>query len=749
MDLLKGEAMCVFVLLTFVLVHNFVYALKVMEIPGCKQSSTSLICNIMPKDIPGNVTHVYLQNVKGLCNIVEGQFEGSYWRHIKLLHISVTEGRQSCQQMIGPYAFHNLTGLEELAILSRFLIGLDNTSFAGLENLRRLTFTGCMRLRMESIIEALDGHLPKLEVLSLTYIDIYNGVYMDKHFFDVLSVKPIKQLNMNQMVIKEIILKHSKQLYDTLEVFNISGSTVVDINEEETFAMEIKHLKLFDISYTVFPKEFFGFIKSLPKLVSYFYTLQLEMEKVLSQIETVNVTGVNNHLIPIQLDNVTVYLNDTTNKTWYTEHVILQHNQFAYLNVIVPCNKSPLKSIDMSYNIIEFLQPNFCPCCSNLIRLNFEHNMLFKMARNNFSMFAHLTVHYTNLDDINLAQNKLQQIPKEMFLPNKRLRVINLSHNSLQQITFQVGHLDNLEVLDLRWNHISILNQRSIENLHRFERRTRRIDEADNDTRIINLDFNPISCSTCTSLDSISWLTKARIVNKQNLSCTNEKGQRIPVDQNAVNMVKALCNRPRQTRNTILISVLTPVSTGIALLILFCSLKRYRNKQKYKQRIEERLQLIEKNEMDTQYLVFLSFSSDDQDFVMENISVPLQERLQEMTKSDRDLVCIGDMHFQIGRPIHDEMFLKLSESAVILFVLSPHFCSSHYCRMEFDFALQLNKPIVLMIKDDVDPREMVPSLREMFYKRTRILWERQDNEYRLKTTWTNVCNSILELIEYN
>jgi hypothetical protein len=322
-----------------------------------------------------------------------------------------------------------------------------------------------------------------------------------------------------------------------------------------------------------------------------------------------------------------------------------------------------------------------------------------------------------------------------------------LSENFLKQITFKLDHLNELMDLDLRKNQISVLDETSLKHLHAFEGRRQ---YARNNTTIINLDFNPFSCSTCTSLDSVTWIARSKMINRNNLVCTNENGRHVQIDQDTVTSVISLCNQASNLRNKIVISVLTPVSVVVILVILFCSIRRCRNKRQYKQRMEEKLHLIQEDKLDTEYVVFLSFSSYDHDFLTENVYRPLLRHLQDRTKCERDLICLGDKHFQLGRPINDEMVVSLTKSAVILILLSHNFCSSDYCRMEFDLALQLNKPIILIVKDNVDSNDMVPSLREIFHTRTRILWEQHDgDEYKLKTTWDNVCTSILELIPYD
>jgi hypothetical protein len=116
---------------------------------------------------------------------------------------------------------------------------------------------------------------------------------------------------------------------------------------------------------------------------------------------------------------------------------------------------------------------------------------------------------------------------------------------------------------------------------------------------------------------------------------------------------------------------------------------------------------------------------------------------------DRDLVCEGDRNFQLGRPIHDQISVLLKKSSVVMVVLTDNYSQSIHCRNEFDQAFLLEKPIVLMVKDQVEIALMTPLIRDLYEKKTRVLWLWEDGQFKLKTTWDNVCTSIIELVDCN
>jgi hypothetical protein len=169
-----------------------------------------------------------------------------------------------------------------------------------------------------------------------------------------------------------------------------------------------------------------------------------------------------------------------------------------------------------------------------------------------------------------------------------------------------------------------------------------------------------------------------------------------------------------------------------------------RKKQQYKSQIEEIKLKIRNNKM---FAVFLMYSSYDMDFVHDNVYNNLNNNLKVAIGTERDLVCEGDTHFRPGKPIPDEVSELLDNSAVVVAVISNRYCQSVHCRNEFYQAFLKEKPIVLMLKGNIELENMTGCMKDLFEKNTRILWTFQDGNYYLKTTWENVCESIVGLID--
>ena len=127
--------------------------------------------------------------------------------------------------------------------------------------------------------------------------------------------------------------------------------------------------------------------------------------------------------------------------------------------------------------------------------------------------------------------------------------------------------------------------------------------------------------------------------------------------------------------------------------------------------------------------------------------LPLQENLEAITGTDRDLICVGDRHFRLGRTIYSEINRCLGECAVFIAVMSRNFCDSEYCRLEIEEARVKGMPIVLIFIQTVEEDYMSRVTREVFNNYTRAKFEFENGVYSLNLDWRNVCESIVELVD--
>lgn len=177
-------------------------------------------------------------------------------------------------------------------------------------------------------------------------------------------------------------------------------------------------------------------------------------------------------------------------------------------------------------------------------------------------------------------------------------------------------------------------------------------------------------------------------------------------------------------------------------MVSFIAIRRRRRRRKR----EDRIRLIHEGHDEHEFLVFLSYGSDDFEIVNQHVVAPLSENLKELIDTERELICVGDRHFRAGHYIHNETIECLNRSAVVLFVLSDNFTESRHCMNEFEEAYRMGKPIILLTLGHLDINKMSTSMRELYNSRTRIVFAKEANAYVLQTTWQNVCESILSVM---
>jgi hypothetical protein len=197
------------------------------------------------------------------------------------------------------------------------------------------------------------------------------------------------------------------------------------------------------------------------------------------------------------------------------------------------------------------------------------------------------------------------------------------------------------------------------------------------------------------------------------------------------------------------IIIATSILAGCILLILIISLLIFYIRRKHRKRLQNRanvINLLRQGNGYYEFAVFLAFSNEDEDFVNTHILHQLNENLQLMTGVDRELVCTGDRHFRPGFYVLNETWRLFATASVLIVVASENFCQSVYCRGELEHALMQGKPIILMFIEQVEQELMPPTMREVYQRNVRIVWTFENGEYKMKTTWENVCKSVLDLM---
>ncbi|KAL3842824.1 hypothetical protein ACJMK2_020808 [Sinanodonta woodiana] len=254
-----------------------------------------------------------------------------------------------------------------------------------------------------------------------------------------------------------------------------------------------------------------------------------------------------------------------------------------------------------------------------------------------------------------------------------------------------------------------------------------------------NLTGNIFKCE-CDTKSFIQWIltTEVTLVHRESYICEMQKNV-IQINDDSPSDIEQIREGSKMILMATLISFFSAGILVIIGIIIICSYRRCLKLRRIKFLIDK----YRKEDQPNNYLVFLSFCNSDRDFVYRYIIDELKDTLSaRFDASKDDIVCIGDIHFEPGRYILDEIIRCTESCCVVLLVMSEAFCKSYYCDCEAICAYLEKKPIILMFLEEVDPKCMSKIMHKHFQRYTRVRWTRKGDEFELVPSWAKVCDSI-------
>ncbi|KAF7281968.1 hypothetical protein GWI33_003760 [Rhynchophorus ferrugineus] len=252
-----------------------------------------------------------------------------------------------------------------------------------------------------------------------------------------------------------------------------------------------------------------------------------------------------------------------------------------------------------------------------------------------------------------LKGNDLKHGPNE-YLKYNNVTYLDLSNNKITSLNWIPPHI---KTLNLKGNSLTILNPAMVKLLKQTENLEKLV-----------LKDNPWSCSQCQSLDFQQSLKMLTMVNFSDVFC----------EDNETLLVKA-------TISCGLFSGLYIIS-GILTAFLFCTLIfiiYYKNKFRIRQYLYHKniccgLITNVSRDVDKKYDVFISYSHNDEQFVLEQILPKLEE--------SNFRVCIHIRDWVPGKSIMSQIAKSVQNSKRTIVVLSEQFTYSKWGLMEFRTA---------------------------------------------------------------
>ena len=487
--------------------------------------------------------------------------------------------------------------------------------FFGLTNVRILDLTGCNHLTTPHLTVGLSSPniLPQLSSVILTNLgSFYDGIEITQEILDALSSRNISEIDLSHSTIKLVGADLNwDPLCQTLETLDLAYSRI----ERSPFVFDdytCSSLQTVNISGLRFP--------GTPEYVSgdfpifgLHYTAAIQGMNLFSKSNVL----VANSLLP---NAVRIYVRKSALNLTFENSVTEVHlsgYNLPVLDLELHINLNYLKYLDISNNNIETLTETAIKYMDSLEKIDLSKNKLETVSDTLFQSSHKLTV-------ISLAYNKIKHLPLSIFKSNRKLKQINLAGNQIKEITFQLERLIHIELVNLRDNSIELLDGWSRSQIDKIYKTHGSIHP--NQRLAIDLRDNPFSCQ-CPSKEFIRWFVNSPVFNKtmKDYNCSVD-GYEIPINRKAINVIEEICDKPEREKRKLLLSVFLPTLSAVFLGIVFFKIIKVLRRRKIHRRMNDQIELLHEDRHEFRFPVFLSFSSEDTEFVLPYIHQPLQVR---------------------------------------------------------------------------------------------------------------------------
>ena len=457
----------------------------------------------------------------------------------------------------------------------------------------------------------------------------YNSedVILDNSFVSILSQRPIKVLNFSSSSIT-LDFQNSSALCDTLETLILRDSllTIRNLPQEACASLQLVdltgglyYLKMFEY-YCINSMVFFD-------IRSFFITEAMYINQMF--------TSSSRKTIP----SCQVFIHgDRSNfrvKEFHFSQNILPRFEINFVSDIIEC-------INLSHNRMESIALGAFSKLRSCTKVDLSYNKLHFTGIPVYLLYFNFVYYGYHYDDyvyeseykcIDFSSNNISNLPNGLFRRSSNIEYIKMSNNTLTQVDFDISHLYNLTLLDLRYNNIHSLDSNSrqkLEDLYEAQHQKQTMAFGKKSLKVL-LEGNPFSCS-CDHKEFIQWFATSPVFDNTRQSHYCKLNQRKYIlDHNAVYAAINDCElvaagKALESKRELLASVLPVLSFIVAIVTVFILIIIYRQRKRklLRHKFEDKLHLVQENKMKFKFPVFLSYSSLDFDFVANHIRQQLQ-----------------------------------------------------------------------------------------------------------------------------
>ena len=396
-----------------------------------------------------------------------------------------------------------------------------------------------------------------------------------------------------------------------------------------------------------------------------------------------------------------------------------------------------IRKVSIAENSLEYVDPNMMHPAKIVQDLDVSKNNLGKALSEDDYGVSVLDI-LVSLEVLSLSENGIFYIPEMSFRSSMLLRHLDLSKNNLETITFRTDYLKSLEKLDLRHNKVKFLDSEGVNKLTNLARNSKNSNWTSNIETSILLTGNPFECF-CESKEFLKWL---QIGFNTTFTC-KLNSKEVTINDYSIRNAEYMCEEKHVITVFTILGVTEVLLTAILVYFIVLEIRLRKLRQKIKKGIEN---YANNRNRDKVWPVFLSFCSEDEEFVMEKVFPHLNDGLKKILKTESRCVSIGGMDFHPGLPLGDEIIRCIEAATVVVLFVTNAFCRKQWCRNEAMVAHTDNKRMVLMLSERVDVKRMPKHLYKHYMQYTRVHWVQEHGERVMKPGWDELCAAIVRLM---
>lgn len=660
---------------------------------------------------------ISIQNCK-LVNLTEDFIAGS----TSLINLTL---EKNLLVTLSKDFFKDNNKLENINLSNNKLNFLPDGLFQSTSQLKILNLANNALL---SLTEKIFDTLNNLEVLNLSFNEI---MHINSRTF--VGANNLKTINLSNNKIQDLQLyypgfdspPHSilKDSSATLEALYLSHNNISEIYQD--WLMSMTHLQILDLSYNNLPNLSYAALTSV-------VASKLTMDLSYNDINYIDFD------IAEELAKNKFELNQTMNDFDIGVRVVLKGNPLIcdcrsydlvhyFRNQLAPQVRSVVRfdgselncagNNNMKGMLVSSIDPELLTCeendqcpynCSCYYR-PYDNALLVDCSERGFESLPsympnniNRTKHYDHIE-LDVSHNRLEVIPSKLGTNYDMVTKIDLSYNNIRKLSL-ASFSKNLTDINLGNNNMTIMDTASINILKNL-------------TSLENLTLtnNPWNCD-CEAKSFITFISKIlkQVTNYNNLTCRT--------GEPLITKVNNVC--PTASEYIGIVSIVLGVS-GLLIGLIVTAYYRYQREIKvwlYAHRMCLWFVTEEELDKDKQYDAFVSYSSQDENFVVDKL-VPGLENGPTKYK-----LCLHYRDWIVGDFIPNQIARSVEDSRRTIVVLSPNFLESVWGRMEFRAAhsqalSEGRARVIVILYGDIGPTENLdPELKAYLSMNTYVKW---------------------------